>query len=162
MDVGGRKISVVPLAGLGVVAVGGGGYALKMYQEKAARDEEERQRQFRILMGEEDSSGPSSAPALDVVDTIDDFGMEPAQPETPAPAPTPPAAPKKKKRRGFFAKKNKNDRESDLNNLLSADAKAPQFAALLAKILTYGAPGRFPAVDALPGGPPMEIFDLDI
>lgn len=162
VNIGGRKIGVVPLAGLGVITVGGGGYAFKLFQDKAAATEEERQRQFRLLMGEERSS-PNSAPALEVVDSDDDFGIDPptkTEEKAPSPAAAPPAVPKKK-RRGFFGKKNKNDRETDLSVLVSADAKAPQFATLLAKILTYGAPGRFPSVEAFPGEMPLKEFDLE-
>jgi hypothetical protein len=32
---------------------------------------------------------------------------------------------------------------------------------MLSKLLTFGAPGRFPLVTALPGDMPMEDFDLD-
>lgn len=165
VNIGGMNIGVVPLAGAGVVAAGGGFYAFRMMQENAAIAEEERQRQFRMLMGEE--SGPSSAPALEVVDGVDDLDFPaPEAVAPPSPAPAAPAASKtgrkkKKKRAGFFGKKNKNDRETDLNILVSAEAKAPQFATLLAKILAYGAPGRFPSVDELPGDMPFQEFDVE-
>jgi len=162
VSIGSKEISVFPLAGLGVVAAGGGAYAFRMMNENSAIAEEERQRQFRILMGEE--SGPSSAPALEVVDSGDDMDLNPS-PKAVAPPSPAPAAPrtgrKKKKRAGFFGKKNKNDRETDLNVLVSPDAKAHQFATLLAKILTYGAPGRFPSVDEIPGDMPLQEFDLE-
>ena len=63
---------------------------------------------------------------------------------TPPPTPPPPApAPKPRVRKlGIFSKRNANARETDLNALISSDAKAPQFATLLSQILTFGAPGR--------------------
>jgi hypothetical protein len=94
---------------------------------------------------------------------------EPAAPlELPptAPAPAEPAAapePPKKKRgiKSMFSKKSGNGRETDLSKLVSPDAKAPQVASLLAKLLSFGAPGRFPRVTAMPGDMPMEEFDLE-
>ena len=143
------------------VAVGGGGYAFKMYRDKAAEDEAERQRQFKLLMGGE---ADSTAPPLEVVDEGDDIlGSTPkAKKPTPPPAPveaTP--APAKKKGLGIkkvFGKK-KNDRETDLSVVTGSGAKAPEFAVKLSKILTYGAPGRFPRVEG--GDMPMEKFDLE-
>ena len=153
----------VPLVGVSVVAVGGGGFAFKIMQDKAARDEEERKRQFSLLMGESsssDSSSSGSAPALEVIDNDDvDLGDAPT-----STAPQPPEAPEapKKKRRGFFAKKNKNGRPTNLNVFITYEkAVAPEFASLLAKTLTYGAPGRFQSVAALPGDMPYTDFDLE-
>jgi hypothetical protein len=180
---------VVPAAAA-VVVVAGGGYAFKLFRDKGAAEEEKRQRQFRMLMGEDpDSKSPSrapgSAPALEEVDT-DLFGVDGAD-SSPSPAPikkkkksaakaaatvvTPEpvkaeaVAPEKKKRMGglknVFSKKSKDGRETKLAVLVGPDAKAFEFAKTLAKILTFGAPGRFPAVVDMSGGMPMEEFDLE-
>lgn len=155
----------IPLVGVSVVAVGGGGFAFKVMQDKAAKDEEERKRQFSLLMGESSgsdssSSSTGSAPALEVV-ANDEVDLGDAPTSTPPPASEVPVAPKKK-RRGFFAKKNKNGRPTNLNVFITYEkAVAPEFASLLAKTLTYGAPGRFPSVAALPGDLPYTDFDLE-
>lgn len=86
-----------------------------------------------------------------------------ATPPPPAPTPPPPAprpAPKPKKKLGIFARRKADARETDLAALVSPGAEAPEFATLLAQILTFGAPGRFPDVADL-GPPPLETFDLD-
>jgi len=82
---------------------------------------------------------------------------------TPPPAPPPQApAPKPLVRKlGIFSKRNANARETDLNVLISSDAKAPQFATLLSQILTFGAPGRFPAIAAWSTPMPFDKFDLE-
>jgi hypothetical protein len=174
---------VVPAAAA-VVVVAGGGYAFKLFRDKGAAEEEKRQRQFRMLMGEDpDSKSPSrapgSAPALEEVDT-DLFGSD-GEDSSPSPAPTKKkkdapkvvvpepvkaevVAPEKKKRMGLksvFSKKSKDGRETKLAVLVGPDAKAFEFAKTLAKILTFGAPGRFPAVVSMSGGMPMEEFDLE-
>jgi hypothetical protein len=95
----------------------------------------------------------NSAPALEVI-----MDNVPSKVEVP---PTPPVEAVKPKRLGLksvFGKK-KNDREVDLNTLLST-TKAPTFATMLAKLLTFGAPGRFRSTLALPGSMPLETFDL--
>jgi hypothetical protein len=148
-----------------LVVVGGGGYAVKMLRDKAATDEKDRQAQFKLLMGgleKEDSPWD----ALDVEEeeadlsdfAFDDETTKDVDEEAPAEM-----APKKKKRRGIKSRfgKKKNERDIDLNVLVSADANAPEFAKLLAKILTFGAPRRFPDVLSLPGDMPMQEFDLD-
>jgi hypothetical protein len=170
-------IPILPVSAF-LVAAGGGGFALKLYKDKAARDEEERQRRFQLLMGlnkDDDSkrkgSGSSSA-LLDETDT--DVGAASTASSKPRPssstskpakvsddAPSPVPAPKKKKLNlGVFSRK-KNGRETELDALVQYGAKAPDFAKLLAKILTFGAPGRFPNVVALPGKMPLEVFDLE-
>lgn len=70
---------------------------------------------------------------------------------------------KKKKRRGLKSvfNKKKNARETNIDNLVAPDVKAADFSKTLAKILTFGAPGRFPDVTSLPGPMPLETFDLD-
>ena len=89
------------------------------------------------------SQAPAAAPKAKVV--------------PPHPAPVP--APKQKRRLGLF-NKNKDARETDLNVLLAPGADAPKFAGLLAKILTFGAPGRFPAISSM-SEMPFDEFDLD-
>jgi len=116
-------------------------------------------------MGEADDkpSSPTSVPPLEVVESDDDDVLDdkPAAKSTsPPPSSIPPPA--KKKRLSFFGKKNKNGRPTDLSVLTDSEtSEAPEFATLLAKILTYGAPGRFPAVEGLPGGMPFTEFDLE-
>lgn len=74
-----------------------------------------------------------------------------------------PAAPKKRRRglSSVFSKKNTNDRETNLTKLMQPSATAPEFATLLAKILSFGAPGRFPEIENLPDAVPMEEFSLE-
>eukprot|EP00980_Cylindrotheca_fusiformis_P021510 scaffold8353_cov138-Cylindrotheca_fusiformis.AAC.41 len=147
-----------------LVGVGGGGYAVKVMKDKKEADEEERQRQFKLLMGGllEDDKTPSSSPDLKEDDAhLSDAVSEDETNSTPSSTPkTVETAPKKRRKRGIFGKK-KNSRETDINVLVSDGAKAPEFAKLLAKILTFGAPGRFPDVLALPGDMPMQEFDLE-
>jgi len=158
-------INIIPAAGA-VIAVGGGAYAFKTMREKSAAAEEERQRQFKLLMGEveKDVADTNEAKGSSAGDTMSDlmfeYENETERDEAPKPAPV---EPQKKKRRGIksvFMKK-KNDRETDIAVLVSPDAKAPEFATTLAKILTFGAPGRFPEVVELPGEMPLEEFDLE-
>jgi len=86
-------------------------------------------------------------------------------PPVTSPIPLSTETPKKRRRMGgissVFSKKSTNIREIDLNQLVKPDAVAPEFSMLLAKILTYGAPGRFPIISSYPGGMPMESFDLE-
>jgi hypothetical protein len=172
----GSALPIVPVSAF-LVAVGGGGFALKLYKDKAARDEEERQRRFKLLMGmdkdggddaKRKSGGPSAA-LLDATDADVTAATRPHSSSSSAPKPenviddSPPPAPAPKKKKlnlGVFSRK-KNGRETELNALVQYGAKAPDFAKLLAKILTFGAPGRFPNVVALPGKMPLEEFDLD-
>jgi hypothetical protein len=168
------NIKIVKTASV-FVAAGGGAYAFQMYRNKKAADEAERQRQFKLLMN---GASPKTAPALALDETniaTTTTSSSAATTATPPPPPPPPPAPvaaapaaAPKKRLGFFGKK-KNTRETDLSALVSADATAPAFASLLAQILTYGAPGRFPAVVEMLGGiekMPMQAlngeFDLDL
>eukprot|EP00529_Nitzschia_sp_RCC80_P004294 CAMPEP_0113501986 /NCGR_PEP_ID=MMETSP0014_2-20120614/33284_1 /TAXON_ID=2857 /ORGANISM="Nitzschia sp." /LENGTH=908 /DNA_ID=CAMNT_0000396685 /DNA_START=108 /DNA_END=2834 /DNA_ORIENTATION=+ /assembly_acc=CAM_ASM_000159 len=163
---GGLKI--VPAASL-LVAVGGGVYAVKTVRDRSAAAEEERQRNFKLLMGEfendveEEVKDQKSMSDLmfdyeNMTETDDDVDEPKAKASSEAPQPI---APKKKKKGGFksvFGRR-KNTRETDLAVLVASDAKAPEFAAVLAKLLTFGAPGRFPQVLSLPGGMPLENFD---
>lgn len=90
---------------------------------------------------------------------------EPAKPKpaeepkasTKPPSPTPP----KPRRLGIFSKRNANARETDLNALVSPSAQAPEFATLLAQILTFGAPGRFPSILSWGAPMPFTTFDLE-
>jgi len=144
---------------LGVVGVGGAGFAFLQQSKSKKEAEEESRRQFALLMGLEEDLNE------DEDDGGDDEPLELAAEtkfEQKKSAPAPAAEAPKKKRRGLssvFSKK--NARETDLNNLVAADATSPEFASLLAKMLTFGAPGRFPAVTAMAGGMPVEEFDLD-
>jgi hypothetical protein len=157
-----KSFPFVPAAGA-VVAIGGGGIAFKVYQEKTERDEEDRQRQYKLIMGLSDDKDdddddeevdvddiPSPTIEKKAVEDLDDNDfMEPLTP---------------KKKLGFktmFGKKNASGRETDLNVLVSEGATAQEFAVLLSKLLTFGAPGRFPRVVALPGSMPLAEFDLE-
>lgn len=162
------KLPIIPVSAF-LVAAGGGGYAFKILKEKSARDEEERQRQFRLLMGLEDDKGkkgisPGSARALEEIkiDTSAMNALNGAPAKTKEAAPVEPAAPKKRRLglKNVFSKK-RNNRETDIRALVASDARAPEYATLLAKILTFGAPGRFPKVVALPGTMPFSEFDLE-
>ena len=85
---------------------------------------------------------------------------EPAAPKPKvAPPPVSVPAPKPKRRLGIF-NKSKDARETDINALLAPGAQAPEFAALLAKVLTFGAPGRFPVISSM-SNMPFKEFDLD-
>ncbi len=148
---------------IGVVGAGGIGIAF-MQKSKAAREaeEEERQRQFKLIMGlnedveeEEEDDGGDDEPLAYTQDILEE------KPKS-SPASAAVEVPKKKKRRGLssvFSKK--NARETDIMNLVASDAEAPEFASLLAKLLTFGAKGRFPEISALPGGMPMDKFELE-
>jgi hypothetical protein len=152
-----------------VVTVGGGAFVVKILKEKADRDEEMRQREFKLIMGLSEDGLPDE-PRLDVdktpeqgdkgdemdLDDPDFLDDKVSVEETIIPEP--------KKRRGFksmFGKRKGSDRETDLTVLVSEGATAPEFALLLSKLLTFGAPGRFPRVKALPGDMPMTEFDLE-
>ena len=158
-------IKIVPAAAV-VVSVGGGAYAFKMVRDRAEAAEEERQRQFRMLMGEAANSDtePSAAGGEAMSDLMSDFDNEAEFDDfEESPEPVVESAPKKKKRRGLksvFGKKS-NGRETNIDNLVAPDANAAEFSKTLAKILTFGAPGRFPDVTSLPGAMPLDSFDLD-
>ena len=152
------KISsqIVPVVAI-VGVTGGAGYAFKVTKDKAAEAEAERQRQFKLIMGMNDDDEEEDD---DDELALDDSSYEPAASKS-TDAPKPPKidstpvekAPKiKKKRRGglgsVFNKKT-NSRETDISVLLEPGAEASSFATLLAKLLNFGAPGRFPVVDSL-------------
>lgn len=167
--------AVIPKAVVAFAVAGGGGYAVKVYREKAAADEEQRQKQLRLLMNGVQSSSPTPAPALEEMETTT-FSAKPVKQSTsvkksissPVPSPSDSTAtttPTTTKKKGLGIKnvfgKKKSERETDLMALVSSKANAPEFATTLAKILTFGAPGRFPSVLALPGGMPLNAFELE-
>lgn len=162
-----KSIPIVPI--VSVVGVAGAGFAFKTMKSNAEAAEEERQRQFKMLMGIDDDDYDEEDDEDDLMDFDDGSSEEKAiatpQESKPVETTAPISeAPKKRKRMGLssvFSKKNQNNRETDLNQLVSSGSTAPEFAALLAKILTFGAPGRFPDVVKLPGGMPMDKFDQD-
>jgi hypothetical protein len=55
----------------------------------------------------------------------------------------------------------KPGRESDINKLIGAEGKAPEFSSVVAKSLTFGAPGRFPHLESLPAASSLAEFDLE-
>jgi len=159
-------IKIVPASAV-VVSVGGGAYAFKMIRDRAAAAEAERQRQFKMLMGGDTSTSSDTEPTTgetlsdlmydyENMTEIDDTTEPPVSiDETPVQ--------KKKKRRGLksvFGKKS-NGRETNIENLVAPDAESAEFSKTLAKILTFGAPGRFPDVMNLPGAMPVDSFDLE-
>jgi len=165
-----KKSPLTIIKASAVVALGGGGaFAFKTMKDKAAEEEAERERQFKLIMGLEGDDEDDDAGTI-----TDDWMSGPS--ETPkkvdsapaAAAPVPEMPKKKKKVRGLKSMFSKagSDRETDITELFKPDAEAPEFALLLAKILTYGAPGRFPYITAQPGGMPFEEgedggFNLD-
>ncbi|KAG7338489.1 hypothetical protein IV203_009134 [Nitzschia inconspicua] len=156
-------IKIIPASGA-VVALAGGAYLVKTMRDRSAAEEAERQRQFKLLMGEVQkdvtkTEGGTSGNTLS--DMMFDYENETEKDDAPE-LPSIDSAPKKKRRglKSVFGKK-KNDRETDITILVSDDAKAPEFAKTLAKILTFGAPGRFPDVSALPGDAPLAEFELE-
>jgi hypothetical protein len=171
------------------VVIGGvASYGINYYKENNPAAKAERQRQLDLLMGvsdddddEDEFDDEEDEDDLDLSSfdkevkiepspaAVEDIPAPPPAPKTEAPKPkkkkspaTPlaPEPPKPKKKFGFFKKKSDNDRETDIGALVSPDAEAPEFASLLAKILTFGAPGRFPAIASM-GEMPFDEFDLD-
>jgi hypothetical protein len=160
----GKSIAIVPA----VVVAGGGAFAFKTYRDKSAQDEEERQRQFKLIMGQDDDDEEEDDEDDDVeddfMDSSEDKLVTTKKKSATSILPADVVVPKKKKRMGIASvfSKNKNSRETNLDNLVdSSAAQSPEFSALLAKILTFGAPGRFPHVQSLSGGMPFDEFDLE-
>lgn len=179
--------SKATLKNIGTVVIGGGvsNYAFNYFRENNAGAQKERERQLKLILGKEDEDEDEE----DDDEDDDDFSplmknkVEPKQkPPPPSSKPTledppnstkatPAAAvptasssppPKPKKKLGIFSKRNADARETDLNALIRPNSQAPEFAKLLAQILTFGAPGRFPKVITWSSTPmPMEKFDLD-
>jgi len=190
----GKGSSAVIISTVTVAGIGGGAYMMKILKEKSTRAEEERKRQFQLIMGlddkdikttkkkkskavedvdddedEENDDLSSLMPSRDSYDSSKEaVASEKKVVTSPSSSIAIPAAtepPKKRLRIGgitsVFSKKASGNREIDLRKLVSQEAVAPNFAMLLAKLLTFGAPGRFPFVSALPGGMPLDTFDLD-
>lgn len=164
------RLKIVPAASI-LVSVGGGAYAIKMARDRSAAAEEERRRNFKLLMDgdfaggvKDETMGQKTMSDL-MFDyenmTEKDESDEPTAKDSPGSSQQ--ISPKKKKGgfKSVFGRK-KNTRETDITVLVAPDAKAPEFAAVLAKLLTFGAPGRFPEVLTLPGGMPVESFDDEI
>lgn len=162
---------IVPVTAT-VVTVGGGGYAIKVLRDKRAAAEAERQRQFKLLIGGDENDDEDENHDADL-----EYGAATSQvsskkktskatdsvkKEVPTFEANESPAPKKRRLgiKNVFGKKG-SGRETDLNALIGPSASYPEFSSLLAKILTYGAPGRFPDVIKLPGGMPMDDFDLE-
>jgi hypothetical protein len=159
-----RTVLPVAKAAAAIVTVGGGAFAFKVYRDQSLAKEEERQRQLRLLMN---GSGDKTAPPLEIDNAIPEqyqklagkttpiSRLDTTPPVVPMQAPPPPPPPPKKKGLGLKnVFKKKSERETDLQALVGPNAEAPEFATTLAKLLSLGAPGRFPRVAALPGGSP--------
>ena len=165
-----KNSKIIRTTGLSLVVGAAAFKGWTIYREKAAEDEEKRMEQYKLIMGIPDDQ-PSGAATASEDDIFADLSSDASLPETKSEAPStdavsPPIveqpsatsapAPKKKKKKGIasiFSKKDANARETDLNALFAAGALAPNFCMSLAGILTFGAPGRFPDVEALPGRP---------
>ncbi|GAX11096.1 hypothetical protein FisN_9Hh187 [Fistulifera solaris] len=163
-----QKISPIVPVSATIVTVAGGGYAINLIREKRAEAEAERQRQFKLLMGvdddndEDDSLDTDYSPQKTIQNNAPSGSSSATKKEVPTFEPQDAPAPKKRRLgiKGVFGKKG-SGRATDLSTLVGPGGNYPQFAALLAKILTFGAPGRFPTVVKLPGGMPMDEFDLE-
>jgi len=173
------KIQIAKKVGITVVAgiAAAGGYTF--YRKKNAEEEEKRMAQYKLIMGVDNESvgGEVETVANIEDDLLASTSVTEVQAETnqieAAPTPSPPAkeepenltesAPKKKQRRkglaSIFSKKDEKARVTDLNELFSPTASCPNFSKALAGVLTFGAPGRFPDVEALPGRP--TTFELE-
>lgn len=175
-SVAGKKrsggIKIIPAAVV-IASVGGGAFALKMVRDRSDAEEDERRRQFKLLMGEvegqpsestDDSAGLDGNTLSDLMFEYENLTEEDNEDNDVNPPETIElSTPKPKKRRGLksvFGKK-KNGREVDIASLVAPSAKASEFSKILAKVLTFGAPGRFPEVTKLPGDMPMETFDIE-
>jgi len=106
-------------------------------------------------LDDDNKNAASSKPTFPVLDDDPATTPETSSPtsptDTPSSSPTMSTGSRKKKGIGsIFSKKTASSRETKLSNLLSSDAIAPNFALTLAKVLTFGAPGRFPDVVDLP------------
>lgn len=173
-----KGLPIAKVGGLIAVAVGGK-FVIDRMSQPSAIDEAERQRQFNLLMGITDDANKGKDPSgsidttnaidVDTIASADDIAngdtVAPASavPEPVMPVPIPDTDVPKKRGLGIksiFTKK-KNERETNLNVLMSQGAVAPEVAMVLSKLLTYGAPGRFPMVNALAGGMPLETFEIE-
>jgi len=171
LSIAGRQVAPSAAAAATIVVAGGGGYAIKVYRDRADAAEEQRQREFMRLMGQDPDNSSSikgsngdtssSSSSLLVDETKSTTSSTSSSP--PPAAVEAPVAPKKKRLglKSVFGKKSKNNRETDLSVLVAADAPAAAFTTTLAKMLTHGAPGRFPTVEALPGTADATPLDAD-
>ena len=174
-----KELPIVPVATVVGVA-GGGGYAFKVMKERKEADEEYRQQQMKMIMGldadddDDDEDDYDDDEPEDFVGSIgSDFPslMDPkkddkpsagsSSPPPPSPQTPPPAAPKRRFGgiKSVFSKK--PGRVSDINKLIGAEGKAPEFCSVVAKSLTFGAPGRFPHLESLSAASSMTEFDLE-
>jgi len=165
------------------VLIGGGAavYGINYYKENNGAAQADRERQLKLILGEDEDDDEddddefdddeddefeqftkkkSPQPPTKSEDTTTSKPAPPAEEPKKVTPPPPPAAKPKPKRLGIFAKRNADARETDINALFQPSAQAPEFAALLAKILTFGAPGRFPEVAAW-GSMPFDEFELE-
>ncbi|GAX26891.1 hypothetical protein FisN_9Lh187 [Fistulifera solaris] len=163
-----KKIPPILPVSATIVTVAGGGYAINLIREKRAEAEAERQRQFKLLMGvddendEDDSLDTDYSPQKSIQNNATSGNTSTMKKELPTSEQQDAPAPKKRRLgiKGVFGKKG-SGRATDLSALVGPGGNFPQFAALLAKLLTFGAPGRFPNVVKLPGGMPMDEFDFE-
>ena len=178
-----KDLPIVPVVTMVGVA-GGGGYAFKVMKERKEAEEEYRQQQMQLIMGLDADDDDDDDEDVGGDDEPDDFVgsigsdfpslMDPKKDDKPKPSSSagassppsssqvpPPAAPKRRFGgiKSVFSKK--PGRESDINNLIGAEGKAPDFSSVVAKSLTFGAPGRFPHLESLPAASSMEEFDLE-
>jgi len=155
-----KKTPIIPAATV-VGVIGAGGFAFKYMKDKAEIDDEESRRQFNLIMGleeDDDESDSLSSPSTfisledDPITTPDLTTNISSDPVSAAPEIAIPSKGTRKKKGigSIFSKKSANSRETDITNLLTEDAVAPNFSLVLAKVLTFGAPGRFPKVANLP------------
>ncbi len=172
------------------VVIGGGAavYGFSYYKENNSGAQSEREKQLKLILGgsfdDDDEDESETFLASDENEEVDDDDEDDDHPEERSPnsseskpeshkepkisKPTPTQAEelptstrvKPKRKLGIFSKKKANARETDLNKLIAPSAQAPEFAELLAKILTFGAPGRFPAISKM-GDMPFEEFDQE-
>ena len=177
------KFKIIKTAGasIGVGVVAFQGWAV--YKKRSDDAEAKRMEQFKLIMGNSDSEdAPDEPTSFDdsVSSKYNQFssGSEPSEPivETTLesanevsgpqdtnvePAVVPEIGKKKKKKgiAGIFSKNDENARETDINNLFVSSAVASNFSKVLAGILTFGAPGRFPEIESLEGRP--STFELE-
>ncbi|KAL7479253.1 hypothetical protein ACHAW6_005002 [Cyclotella cf. meneghiniana] len=176
-----RSHATVKNVGMVVIAGGATVYGINYFKENNSAAQKERERQLKLIMGVSDDDDDDSEDDFEIdkddddeddLDTVikEDAEILPppkqvtpkAKKQPPAPVSEPPLSTRvqPKRKLGIFSKKNANARETDLNVLIGANAEAPEFASLLAKILTFGAPGRFPAISSM-GEMPFDKFDLE-
>ena len=156
-----KKVQIVKLVKVSgaIGVVGGGGYIVyNSYQKRVANEEEERQRQFNLIMGVDGSSGVKlngGAPNDRKMD-LDDFDSfvsstkpkSPSKISTPEPLPIVDPVPTPKKKKGIMGSifsKSSTSRPTDINVVLSREnyPETAPYAQTLAQFLTVGAPGRF-------------------